>query len=416
MAHKSSFLNEAVARGFFYQSTDLEAMDEYLANRTGRGYLGIDVTASCLHVGHLIPVFLLRLFQKHGHKPVILLGGGTTKIGDPSFKNTTRPMLPDREIERNYRGIRRCLEPLFRFGNGDTDALILNNASWLGQIDYISFLRDIGKFFSINRMIGFDSVKTRLSDGNSLSFLEFNYMILQAYDFYNLFIEKNCKIQFGGQDQWGNIVCGVELIRKKLNEEVFGFTVPLLTTSDGKKMGKTANGAVWISAEKLTPYDFWQYWRNVSDADVIRLMYLFTDLEVSEIKRMENVRGSELNSIKKILADEITSIIHGKDVLPNIHETANGAFGGDIASLAQSTSIPRYKLSRRDIDDISVIDIAVKMNMCSSRADAKRLLHSNGIYINNKAVQEGYRLSEESERVIKLSCGKKRHILIEIVD
>jgi len=414
--YQSSFLNEAVARGFFYQSTNLEEMDKYLTNNIAYGYLGIDITASCLHVGHLIPIFLMRLFQKHGHKPILLLGGGTTKIGDPSFKNTTRPMLSNEEIATNFQGIKKCLEPLLHFGNNETDAIMVNNADWLDHIDYISFLRDIGKFFSINRMIGFDSVKTKLSDNNSLSFLEFNYMILQAYDFYHLFTEKNCKIQFGGQDQWGNIVCGVELIRKKLNQEVFGFTVPLLTTSDGKKMGKTANGAVWISAERLSAYDFWQYWRNVDDADVIKLMYLFTDISVDEIMKMEGATGSELNNLKKILADEITAIIHGKEALSAIHETAASAFGGDVETLAKSTSIPRYRLKKLDVENVSVIDVIVDMKLCGSRADAKRLMRGNGVYINDKAISDGYKFTTETSNVIKLSCGKKKHILIEFVE
>ena len=286
---KSSFLEEAIARGFVYQSTNLETIDEYLSTEGRYGYVGFDITAKSLHVGHLIPIFTMRLFQKHGHKPIILVGGGTTKIGDPSFRNTTRPMLTDEQIQENLKGIKSCLKPFLKFS--DDDAIMVNNADWLDKLNYLEFLRDIGKYFSINRMIGFDSVKTKLSENNSLSFLEFNYMILQAYDFYKLFTNHGCRIQLGGQDQWGNIVCGVELIRKKCEAEVFALTNPLLTTSDGKKMGKTANGAVWLSADFLSPYEFWQYWRNVNDADVIKLMYLFTDLPINEIKKMESVKG-----------------------------------------------------------------------------------------------------------------------------
>lgn len=290
MKFKSSFLTEANARGFFYQSTNLEAMDEYLTTKGRYGYIGFDITAKSLHVGHFIPITMMRLFQKHGHRPVILVGGGTTKIGDPSFRNTTRPVLSDEEIAENMIGIKSCLMPFLKFGSGESNAIIVNNADWLDKIEYIPFLRDIGKYFSINRMIGFDSVKSKLEKNSSLSFLEFNYMILQAYDFLELYKNIGCSIQFGGQDQWGNIVCGVELIKKKLGKEVFGFTNPLLTTSDGKKMGKTTNGAVWLSKNMLSAYDFWQYWRNVNDADVIKLMYLFTDLELSEIKKMESVQ------------------------------------------------------------------------------------------------------------------------------
>jgi tyrosyl-tRNA synthetase len=418
MSYKSSFLNEASARGFFYQSTNLEAMDEFLVTKGRFGYLGIDITAKSLHVGHMIPIFLMRLFQKHGHRPIILAGGGTTKIGDPSFKNTARPMLTDEEIATNMKGIKSCLRPFLQFGDGDSDALMANNADWLDELNYISFLRDIGKYFSVNRMIGFESVKAKLTANNSLSFLEFNYMVLQAYDFYKLYVDKGCCIQFGGQDQWGNIVCGVELLKKKLGKEVFGFTNPLLTTSNGQKMGKTANGAVWVSSELLSPYDFWQYWRNVDDADVVKLMYLFTDVSIDEIKTMESIRGQELNEIKKRLADEVTSIVHGKNCLDEIHRAACSMFGNsenlegnnDSSSLV---SIPKYYL-KEDAAPVSVVDILVECNMCSSRGEAKRLLRSNAVCIDGKVIAENHRVSTNSlsNAAQKLSCGKKKHLLI----
>lgn len=409
--YKSSFLNEAAARGFFYQSTNLDAMDDYLATPGRSGYIGFDITAKSLHVGHFIPIAMMRLFQKHGHRPIILVGGGTTKIGDPSFRNTTRPILSDEEIATNLIGIKKCLLPFLRFGDGTSDAIMVNNADWLDKIEYIPFLREIGKYFSINRMIGFDSVKTKLESNSSLSFLEFNYMILQAYDFLKLYTNKGCCIQFGGQDQWGNICCGVELIKKKLGKEVFGFTNPLLTTSDGKKMGKTANGAVWLDQELLSAYDFWQYWRNVNDADVIKLMYLFTDIEINEIKKMESVQGQEINELKKKLADEITSLVHGKDSLDEIHKSAAGMFTKDNADLGAMSSIPRY-----EINDLSksAIDVLVESGLCESRGDAKRLLRGGGIYADDKTIHEDYRFQKENfkDGLLKFSCGKKKHILI----
>lgn len=409
---KSSFLNEAIARGFIYQSTNLEAIDEYLTTKGRYGYIGFDITAKSLHVGHLIPIFTMRLFQKHGHKPIILVGGGTTKIGDPSFRNTARPILSDEQIEENLQGIKSCLESFLKFG-GD-NATMLNNAAWLKNINYLDFLRDIGKYFSINRMIGFDSVKTKLSENNSLSFLEFNYMLLQAYDFYKIFKEHNCKIQIGGQDQWGNIVCGVELIKKKCESEVFGLTNPLLTTSDGKKMGKTANGAVWLSKDLLSPYDFWQYWRNIHDADVIKLMYLFTDLPIDEIKKMESIQGQELNDIKIILADEITSIVHGKNSLKSIHQSTTEIFNQSYNDLSKIDSIQKFFVNK----STSVIDILVESKLCSSRGDAKRMIRGNGVYINNNSITEDYKFSSNLSRgdLLKLSCGKKKNIIIEIID
>lgn len=408
---KSSFLNEAQMRGFFYQSTNLEAMDEFLATGSRSAYLGFDITAKSLHVGHMIPIFLLRLFQKHGHKPIVLVGGGTTKIGDPSFKNTARPILSDEQIAENLVGMKKCLEIFLDFNN-QNGAQIVNNADWLDKLEYIPFLREIGMYFSVNRMLTFDSVKTKLSENNSLSFLEFNYMILQGYDFYHLHKNYNCMMQFGGQDQWGNIVNGVELIRKKLGKEVFGFTVPLLTTSNGEKMGKTANGAVWLSSDMLAPYDFWQYWRNVDDADVVKLIYLFTDLPIDEIKKMESVQGAELNDLKKLLADEVTTIVHGKDALDGIHNSAAMMFGGK--NLSADADLPKFCVKESDLGEVSLVDIVVEMKMCTSRGEAKRLLRSGAVYVNDKAVDENFRLSQNDGKLIKLSCGKKKHILVSV--
>lgn len=412
MKFKSSFLNEAVERGFFYQSTNLEGLDEYLSQAGRFAYTGFDLTAPSLHVGHLIPLFLSRLFRKHGHYPIILLGLGTTLIGDPSFRNTARPMLTHEEIMHNYLMIKDWLQSIFDIDNEEHHLVIMENNSWLKDVNYLQFLRDFGQYFSINRMIGFESVKAKLSDNSSLSFLEFNYMLLQAYDFYNLNKNMHCCIQFGGQDQWGNIICGVELIRKALNTEVFGFTTPLLTTSDGRKMGKTAKGAVWLSKDKLTPYDFWQYWRNVDDADVIKLLYLFTELEVSEIKKMEHVKGKELNELKRLLADEVTSFIHGRESLETIHKTVDGVFsnGADCDAM---NSLPRHQISKSELATTSIIDVIVQSGMCDSRGEAKRLVRGGGVYVDGTQVDEEYRFSPDKDKV-RLSCGKKKHLLVEL--
>ncbi|GHT90754.1 tyrosine--tRNA ligase [Alphaproteobacteria bacterium] len=414
MEYKSSFLNEASARGFLYQFTNLEEMDEYLSSGTGCAYVGFDITAKSLHVGSFIPISLLRLFQKHGHKPVVVVGGGTTKIGDPSFRNTMRPILSDEQIAENMEGIKSCLLPFLKFGDSESDAIMVDNADWLDKLEYIPFLRDTGKYFSINRMIGFDSVKSKLTENNSLSFLEFNYMILQAYDFCKLYQEKGCRIQFGGQDQWGNIVCGVELAKKKLGVEIFGCTCPLLTTSDGKKMGKTANGAVWLSREMFSPYDFWQYWRNIDDADVIKMMRLFSDMSLDEIKKMESLQGQELNEIKKLLADELTARVHSENSLNAVRKSVSGLFDGDLGDIENLVSIPKYELAAAEIDTTSVVDILVNGGMCESRGDAKRLLRGSGVQANDVTIDENYKISSDSfgKGFLKLSLGKKKHILV----
>jgi tyrosyl-tRNA synthetase len=324
-----------------------------------------------------------------------------------------RPLLSDEEIASNMEGIKSCLLPFLKFGNNG--AIMVNNADWLDKIEYIPFLREIGKYFSINRMIGFDSVKTKLESNNSLSFLEFNYMVLQAYDYHELFKRLGCRAQFGGQDQWGNIVCGVELIKKKLGEEVFGLTCPLLTTSDGRKMGKTANGAVWLSKNMFSAYDFWQYWRNVDDADVIKLMYLFTDLELEKINKMKNVQGQEINDLKKLLADEITAVVHGRESLDAIHRSAAGMFSKNVNDLSELRSIPKYNIKKNEIELKSMIDILVESGLCETRGEAKRLLRGNGVYINDKAADEEYKFQMSDfadDEFIKLSVGKKKHLLI----
>lgn len=413
MKFKSSFLQEATERGFFYQSTNLEGLDEYLSSSGKLAYTGFDLTARSLHVGHLIPLFLLRLFRKHLHHPVVLLGMGTSMIGDPSFRNTARPMMKQQEIMDNYNGIKDQIQSIFDRDHPGEQLIVMENYSWLQKLNYLDFLRDFGVYFSVNRMIGFESVKAKLAENNSLSFLEFNYMLLQAYDFYHLYRTLNCGIQFGGQDQWGNVICGVELVRKMMGEEIFGFTTPLLTTSDGKKMGKTAKGAVWLSKDMLSVYDFWQYWRNVDDADVIKLMYLFTDIEVSEIKKMESVKGQELNSLKRLLADEVTGIIHGKESLIDIHNTVDNVFS-DSSDLGSMASLPKYQIAKCDAENVSIIDVVVNSGMCESRGEAKRLVRGGGVYVDNAPVSEEYRFTTDKDK-LKVSCGKKKHLLVEII-
>lgn len=408
MQLKSSFLIEAIERGFFYQSTNLEGLDEYLNTGSRHGYVGADLTAKSLHVGHLIPIFLLRLFKKHGHKPILLVGGGTTKIGDPSFRNSARPMLSDEQIEANLQSIKRGLDFVLGSKNEDNKVEIVNNADWLNSLNYIEMLRNIGKHFSVNRMIGFDSVRTKLSENNTLSFLEFNYMIIQAYDFYHLFAEKDCRIQFGGQDQWGNIVCGVELIRKKLEKESFGYTVPLLLKKDGTKMGKTANGAVWISKEMMSPYDFWQYWRNIDDADVGKCLRLFTDLDLNEIKLLEKLKDKEINEAKKILANEVTKIIHGKEELDCVLKQVSSMFDADVFDENHAPSLSC------SFDGFSIVDILVAGKMSASKSEARRLISGNGVVVNGTVVDEDY--VPKTRDALKISVGKKRRFVVKFID
>lgn len=402
---KSEFLNEAIKRGFFYQSSNLEGLDDHLSSGSQFAYLGVDITANCLHVGHLIPIFLLRLFQKYGHKPILLVGGGTTKVGDPSFKNTTRPILSNEQIQENLKGIIKCLSSVLSFGTGDKDVLLVNNADWLDKLNYIELLREIGKYFSVNRMISFDSVRTKLTENNSLSFLEFNYMIMQAYDFYKLFLDYGCKIQFGGQDQWGNMICGVELIRKKLEQEVFSFTVPLLTTSDGKKMGKTANGAVWISGDLLSPYDFWQYWRNIDDEDVVKCLKLFTDLPLNEIEKLGQLKDKEINEAKKVLANEITKIIHGQRALDDVLIAVAGVFEGKNIDEDKTPSI------MCNFENFSIVDTLVDFGICNSKREAKRLLRGNAVIVDGCIIDENFKPKQAT--TLKVTVGKKKHFIVK---
>ncbi len=413
---KSEFLKILQERGFIHQTTDPEALDEALISQTVTGYIGFDATADSLHVGSLVQIMMLRWLQKTGHRPIVLMGGGTTKIGDPSGKDTARQLLDDAAIDRNIQGIQKVFAQFLTFGSGPTDALMANNKNWLEDINYIDFLRDYGRHFSINRMLSFDSVKLRLDREQNLSFLEFNYMILQAYDFLELQKKYGCLLQMGGSDQWGNIVNGVELTRRVDQTHVFGLTSPLITTSSGAKMGKTAQGAIWLNPEKLSPYDYWQFWRNTEDADVGRYLRLFTELPLEEIGKLEQLQGAEINEAKKVLADEATAMAHGRSCLPEIHATIAKIFehqsGGDVTSLPHLTTD-----SARLNQGIPLVDVLVEAGLCSSKSEARRLIQGNGARVNDQPVTDvDYRITPDaltSEGYCKVSSGKKKHVIVK---
>ena len=394
----SEFIKTMQARGYIHQCTNLQSLDEKLANGLHSvGYIGFDCTADSLHVGSLLQIMMLRHFQKSGHKPVILLGGGTTKVGDPSGKTETRKMLSDIEIMKNMEGIKRVFEKFLKFGNGPTDAIIVNNADWLDSLNYIDFLRDYGSHFTINKMLSFDSVKSRLEREQPLSFLEFNYMILQAYDFVELAKKYSCCLQMGGSDQWGNIVNGIELGRRTSGLELFGLTSPLLVTSSGAKMGKTASGAIWLNPEKTSVFDYWQFWRNTDDASVGEYLRLFTDLPLDESVRLETLKGSELNEAKIILADSITRLTHGENVSGN--ET------------------PTVTFSISDFENgIKAISLFQKAGLASSNSDARRLIQGGGAYLNDfKITDQNHTVFLEHFKngTVCLKAGKKRQINIK---
>jgi tyrosyl-tRNA synthetase len=414
---KSEFLKILHERGFVHQITELEALDEKLNAGTITAYIGFDATADSLHVGSLVQIMMLRWLQKTGHRPIILMGGGTTKIGDPSGKDTARQLLDNQAIQKNIDGIQTIFQNFISFGSRPTDALILNNNDWLEDINYIEFLRDFGRHFSVNRMLSFDSVKLRLEREQPLSFLEFNYMILQAYDFLILNQRYQCFLQMGGSDQWGNIVNGVELTRRIAHNHVFGLTSPLITTSSGAKMGKTASGAIWLNADKLPAYEYWQFWRNTEDADVGRYLRLFTEIPMDEVKKLEQLQGAEINEAKKILADAATTLAHGKDCLPDIHHTIAKVFehqaDGDVSSLP-SITIPISSLNQ----GIALIDLLVEAGLCTSKSEARRLIQGNGARLNDSPVSEmAFMVSSTSllsEGYLKLSSGKKKHAIIYV--
>ncbi|MER2520429.1 MAG: tyrosine--tRNA ligase [Bdellovibrionales bacterium] len=408
---KSSFLNLLQERGYIHQCTDLEALDAKANRETLTGYIGFDATADSLHIGNLVGIMLLRRLQQAGHRPIALMGGGTTKVGDPSGKTETRQMLSDAAIAANIASIRTIFDNFLTFGEGPQNALMVNNADWLDTLQYIPFLREIGPHFTINRMLTFDSVKLRLDREQPLSFLEFNYMIMQGYDFVELHKRYGCALQMGGSDQWGNIVNGVELGRRMRNAELFGLTSPLITTASGAKMGKTAAGAVWMKAERLKPYDYWQFWRNTEDADVGRFLKLFTDLPLTEIAKLEALRDAEINEAKKILAFEATKLAHGETAAKAAADTARETFEGG----GKGENLPVYAFPHGEWP--SVIDAALALGFAASRGEAKRLIEQGGLKLNDKPVTDlSAKLSPQdldSSGSARLSAGKKRHGLLK---
>ena len=410
---KSEFIHTMMQRGFLADCTDYQGLDEALLKGAAPAYVGYDATAKSLHVGHLVNIMMLRWLQKCGGKPITLMGGGTTKVGDPSFRSDERPLLTPEAIDDNIEGIRQVFARYLDYGDGPSDALMLNNAEWLDNLNYLDFLRDIGRHFSINRMLSFESVKSRLDREQSLSFLEFNYMILQAYDFMELHRRYGCILQMGGSDQWGNIVNGIDLTRRVIDGEVYGLTSPLLTTSDGKKMGKSAGGAVWLNGDMLSPYEFWQFWRNCTDADVGRFLKLYTELPVDECDRLGALAGSEINEAKVRLANEVTGLLHGEEAARNAEATAREVFEkGGVGD-----DLPTLTLSAADVGDgVSIVQLLVKSGLAGSGKEAKRLIAENGARIDDQPLTDaGMMLDAVAlSSPIKLSAGKKRHALVQI--
>jgi tyrosyl-tRNA synthetase len=403
--YKSDLLRLLDSRGYVHQVTDPVGLDDLAARQVVPGYIGFDATAPSLHVGSLVQIMMLRRMQQSGHKPIVLMGGGTTKVGDPSGKDESRRILTDDTINQNIASIRRVFERFLTFGDGPTDAIMVNNADWLDALEYVPFLRDIGKHFTINRMLTFDSVKLRLEREQPLTFLEFNYMILQAYDFLELSRRSNVRLQMGGSDQWGNIVNGVDLTRRIDGTPLFGLTTPLITTSDGAKMGKTANGAVWLNADALSPYDYWQFWRNTQDGDVGRFLRLFTDVPMDEIARLEALQGAEINAAKSILADAATSLCHGSEAATSAAETARKTFEEG----AGDAGLPRHALTA---NVISIVDALIALNLVASKGEAKRLIAGGGARIDGEKVTDEGTMIAPGADPVRISAGKKLHGLI----
>ena len=405
---KSEFLKIMIERGFVHQITDVQNLDLQTCNAQLSGYIGFDCTASSLHVGSLIQIMMLRWFQKTGNKPIVLMGGGTTKIGDPSGKDSARPVLSIEKIEENQVSIKSIFKKFLKFGNNSNDAIMVDNSSWLENINYISFLRDFGSSFSINKLINLESVKLRLEREQNLSFLEFNYSLLQAYDFLQLNKQYDCSLQMGGSDQWGNIVTGLELIRKKTSKQAFGLTSPLLTTSSGSKMGKSANGAVWLNENELSNWDFWQYWRNTEDPDVIKFLKLFTELPLTEISKLEKLKGAEINEAKIILANEVTKLCRSEEEALRISNAAANTFNNVI----NDNALPSAIISNLEIKFIDALRI---LKFVNSNGEARRLIKGNGAKINDIVINdENYSLSKEDFNIghVKISSGKKKHGLL----
>ncbi|MEC9344770.1 MAG: tyrosine--tRNA ligase [Pseudomonadota bacterium] len=412
---KSEFLATLIARDYVHQCTDFAALDQALLAGVVPGYIGFDCTADSLHVGSLVQIMLLRRLQQTGHKPVVLMGGGTTRIGDPSGRDAQRQLLSDDDIARNMAGIRTVFEKFLTFGDGPTDAIMVNNADWLDQLAYIPFLRDVGRHFSVNRMLSFDSVRLRLEREQPLSFLEFNYMILQAYDFMELSRRMGCLLQMGGSDQWGNIVNGVELTRRIDSREIFGLTTPLITLAGGAKMGKTAQGAVWLNEDRLPAYDYWQFWRNTADADVGRFLRLFTDLPLDEIVRLEALEGTEINEAKKVLADAATAMARGADAAAQAAETARQTFEqGDLGEGLPTIEVAADALGA----GISLVDLFVAAGFAKSKGEARKLIRNGGGRLNDQKIDDETRMVGTADLPdgvsAKISAGKKRHAVVRL--
>ncbi|MGV6803804.1 MAG: tyrosine--tRNA ligase [Ruegeria sp.] len=410
---KSDFIATMIERGFLADCTDYQGLDDALISGVQTAYIGYDATAQSLHVGHLMNIMVLRWLQKTGHKPITLMGGGTTKVGDPSFRSDERPLLGPEQIDANIAAMKQVFAKYLSYDDSDTGALMLNNAEWLDGLNYLDFLRDIGRHFSVNRMLSFESVKSRLDREQSLSFLEFNYMILQAYDFLELNRRYGCILQMGGSDQWGNIVNGIDLTRRVLDHEIYGLTTPLLTTSDGRKMGKSQGGAVWLNGDMLSAYEFWQFWRNTTDADVGRFLKIFTELPVDECDRMGALQGSEINEAKIRLANEVTSLLHGAEAAATAEATARevfekGGVGGDL---------PTLTLSADELGDgMSIVQVIVKSGLAKSGKEAKRLISENGAKLDDAPLTDAGLMIDAAalSSPIKLSAGKKRHVLVQL--
>ena len=414
--YKSDFLNVLDQRGFIAQISDPDGLDALALKGPITGYVGYDATATSIHIGNLITVTLLYWLQQTGHRPISLMGGGTSMVGDPSFRDDQRKLLSVEEIERNIESIKRVYSRILRYGDGTTDAIMINNADWLLKLNYVDFLRDVGRYFSVNRMLSFDSVKLRLDREQSLSFLEFNYMIMQGYDFVELNRRYGTVLQMGGSDQWGNIINGVDLSHRMGGPQLYALTTPLLTTSSGAKMGKTASGAVWLNGDLFSPYDFWQYFRNTEDADVGRFLKIFTHLPLDEIARLAALGGAELNDAKKILATEVTAIVHGREAASQAAETANATFEQGALDLSlPTTDVPRAQLKA----GLGVLSALVLVGLAASNGEARRSVQGGAIRLNDQPVSdERLMLTEASllpEGVLKLSSGKKKHALIRAI-
>ena len=412
---KSDFMRVMMERGYLADCTDYQSLDEALSQGVVTAYIGYDATAKSLHVGHLLNIMMLRWLQKTGHRPITLMGGGTTKVGDPSFRADERPLLTPDQIDANIDGMKQVFAKYLTYGDGATEALMLNNAEWLDGLNYLEFLRDIGRHFSVNRMLAFESVKSRLDREQSLSFLEFNYMILQAYDFLELNRRYGCVLQMGGSDQWGNIINGIDLTRRVLDAQIFGLTSPLLTTGDGRKMGKSQGGAMWLNADMLSPYEFWQFWRNTTDADVGRFLKLYTELPLEECNQLAALEGSDINAAKIVLANEVTTLCHGAEAAAAAEATAREVFEkGGVGD-----DLPTVELSAAELGEgLSIVQLIVRAGLAKSGKEAKRLIVENGARLDDAPLTDAGLMLDAAAlaQPVKLSAGKKRHALVKLAD